>query len=133
MAGGAQGKDRGSAAVEFALILPVLLLLVFGIIDFGRLLNAKITLNQAAHEGARAAAVQGEDAARATIAKVLGGMAGGAGDPTITACGPQPLPGEDATVTVTYHFNYVTPLAILGGFGDANGNTLTATAVVPCL
>jgi len=36
-------RDRGAAAVEFALLLPVLLLLVFGIIDFGRALNAQIT------------------------------------------------------------------------------------------
>ena len=50
-------RDRGAAAVEFALLLPVLLLLVFGIIDFGRALNASITLTQAAREGARLAAV----------------------------------------------------------------------------
>ena len=45
--------DRGAAAVEFALLLPLLLLLVFGIIDFGRALNAQVTLTQAAREGAR--------------------------------------------------------------------------------
>ena len=51
-------RDRGAAAVEFALLLPVLLLLVFGIIDFGRALNAQITLTQAAREGARIAALR---------------------------------------------------------------------------
>ena len=50
-------RDRGAAAVEFALLFPVLLLIVFGIIDFGRALNAQITLTQAAREGARLAAV----------------------------------------------------------------------------
>ena len=50
-------RDRGSVAVEFALLLPLLLLLVFGIIDFGRALNAQITLTQAAREGARLAAL----------------------------------------------------------------------------
>ena len=39
------------------MVLPLLLLIVFGIIDFGRLLNAQITLTQAAREGARLAAV----------------------------------------------------------------------------
>ena len=45
--------DRGAAAVEFALLLPLLLLIVFGLIDFGRALDAQITLTQAAREGAR--------------------------------------------------------------------------------
>ena len=38
--------DRGSIAVEFALLLPMLLMIVFGIIDFGRALNAQITLTR---------------------------------------------------------------------------------------
>ncbi len=50
---GRKARDRGATAVEFALVLPLLLLLVFGIIDFGRALNAQITLTQAAREGAR--------------------------------------------------------------------------------
>src|SRR5258708_3259846 len=50
-------RDRGSVAVEFALLLPVLLLLIFGIIDFGRAINAQITLTQAAREGARLASL----------------------------------------------------------------------------
>src|SRR5262249_40588997 len=45
--------DRGATAVEFALLFPLLMLIVFGIIDFGRVLNAQITLTQAAREGAR--------------------------------------------------------------------------------
>ena len=49
--------DRGAVAVEFALLLPLLLLIAFGIIDFGRALNAQITLTQAAREGARLAAL----------------------------------------------------------------------------
>jgi len=50
-------RDRGSVAVEFALLLPVLLLLIFGVIDFGRAINDQITLTQAAREGARLAAL----------------------------------------------------------------------------
>ncbi len=46
-------RDRGAAAVEFALLFPLLMLIVFGTIDFGRALNAQITLTQAAREGAR--------------------------------------------------------------------------------
>ena len=36
---------------------PVLLLVIFGIIDFGRMLNAQITLTEAAREGARATSI----------------------------------------------------------------------------
>jgi Flp pilus assembly protein TadG len=124
------GEDQGSAAVEFALVLPVLMLIVFGIIDFGRMLNARITLSQAAHEGARAAAVVDGDEALAVITTVMGSMAAGMAPPAVTACEA----GEnEASVTVTYRFSYVTPLAVLGGFGDDDGMTMTATAVVPCL
>jgi hypothetical protein len=125
--------DQGSAAVEFVLVLPVLLLMLFAIIDFGRLLNAKIVLSQAAHEGARAAALVDEAEAQTIINKIVGPMSGGLDEPAIDACDPTPAPGTDATVTLTYHFDYVTPLAVFGGFGAEGGSTLTATAVVPCL
>jgi len=49
--------DRGAAAVEMALVLPVLLSLIIGIIDFSRIYNGQIQLSQAAREGARIAAL----------------------------------------------------------------------------
>ncbi|OLB80646.1 MAG: hypothetical protein AUI15_41345 [Actinobacteria bacterium 13_2_20CM_2_66_6] len=48
-------QQRSQGLTEFALIAPVLLLLTFGIIDFGRGLYFYITLQQAANEGARVA------------------------------------------------------------------------------
>jgi Flp pilus assembly protein TadG len=45
--------DSGQALVEFALVLPMLLLLVFGIIEFGRAWNARQVLTDAAREGTR--------------------------------------------------------------------------------
>lgn len=50
-------NENGQALVEFTLILPILILLVLGIIEFGWLLNAQITLNSSAREGARVGAV----------------------------------------------------------------------------
>lgn len=50
-------EDRGAQAVEFALIVPVLLLLVLGIIDFGYVFGQQLSLNQAVREGARKAVV----------------------------------------------------------------------------
>ena len=49
--------DRGAVAVEFALILPVLLLIVVGTIEFGRVYSQVQVYNGAAREGARCAAV----------------------------------------------------------------------------
>jgi Flp pilus assembly protein TadG len=51
------GWRRGTASVEFALVLPVLLALLFGIIEFGFLFKDQICVQQVAREGARAAAV----------------------------------------------------------------------------
>lgn len=50
-------RDRGAAMVEFALVLPILLVLVTGIIDAGYLFGQKLALNQAVREGARNAVV----------------------------------------------------------------------------
>lgn len=49
--------DRGAAAVEMALVMPLLFLMIMGIIDFGRIFNGEIQLSQAAREGARIAAL----------------------------------------------------------------------------
>jgi len=48
-----KGNERGSTAIEFSLILPIMLALVFGIVDFGRLLFSYEVLTNAAREGAR--------------------------------------------------------------------------------
>lgn len=50
-------RESGQSLVEFAIIVPVLLILVFGIIDFGMGLRAYITVTQATREGARYASV----------------------------------------------------------------------------
>lgn len=49
--------DSGVAAVEFAIIVPLLLLLVFGIIEFGTLFAQQLALSNGARQGARFAAV----------------------------------------------------------------------------
>lgn len=54
--------QKGAAAVEFALIVSILFLFIFGIIEFGRIFSELEVLNSAAREGARAAAVRGTSA-----------------------------------------------------------------------
>lgn len=50
-------RDSGASLVEFALILPLLCLLLFGIIQFGIAYDKKQSINSAAREGARTAAI----------------------------------------------------------------------------
>ena len=49
--------ERGASAVEFAIILPILVILVFGIVQFGIAFNKYISLTHAGREGSRLAAV----------------------------------------------------------------------------
>ena len=52
-------SERGSVMVEFALVVSILFLILFGIIQFGMVFNAQLSLNYAAREGARLAALPG--------------------------------------------------------------------------
>lgn len=53
-----KGRRSGQSLVEFALVLPIFLLLLFGLIDMGRYVYLNSTLSQAAREAARVAAVE---------------------------------------------------------------------------
>jgi hypothetical protein len=54
-------RSRGQELVEFAIVLPLLLLVVFGILDLGRLFHALITTTNAAREGARYGIIYPDD------------------------------------------------------------------------
>ena len=130
-------RDRGSVAVEFALLLPVLLLIIFGVIDFGRAINDQITLTQAAREGARLASLGYSTAAVQTRAQ---SAATGLSPVTVTvtsSCAAGAGLGVDAVVQTSYQFSFVTPVgAFASMFGSASFGsstlTLTATGEMPC-
>ena len=52
-------SEKGQSLVEFVLILPILIILILGVLEFGWMLNAKVTVNSAAREGARTRAALG--------------------------------------------------------------------------
>ena len=123
--------DRGAAAVELALVLPVLLLVLFGVIDFGRMLHTQLKLTEAAREGARAAALRQNATTRVQAA--TGGLDGVTAQ--VTTCPANAVATQDAVVTVTYHFQVVTPLAaIAGAFGSGPDESfpMDARGIMPC-
>lgn len=61
--------ERGAAAVEFALIVPVLVMIVFGIVDFGFAINRDTLVNNAAREGARVGALDPDQTAITTAVR----------------------------------------------------------------
>lgn len=119
--------------MEFALLVPILLLIVFGIIDFGRALNAQITLTQAAREGARLAAVGQPNVVSRTQAAAVGLTPVSV---SVTGCPTGAGLGVDAVVRATYSFSFVTPVGaiagLFGGSGLGTPITLRATGVMPC-
>lgn len=115
-------SERGGVAVEFALLAPILIMLLLGIMEFGRAYNVQVTLTNAAREGARSVAITAVEAdaiaAAINAAPTLNPMlkntdvtlryaAIPAMAPTPTAC----LPGRHVTVTVTYSLNTMTGIA----------------------
>jgi Flp pilus assembly protein TadG len=62
-------RRRGDAIVEFALVLPILLLILFGILELGRVIDAWIVVQNAAREGARVGTLDTTATAAATDAQ----------------------------------------------------------------
>jgi Flp pilus assembly protein TadG len=118
-------SERGAAAVEFALVLPVLIVLVLGIVEFGRAFQVQSTLAAAAREGVRIVAIQ-DDSAAATAAvqsassSLNPGLTGG--NLTISGCAGG---AANATLEITYQLPFLT-----GFFGS--GIDLTARGVMRC-
>ncbi|MEW6751086.1 MAG: TadE/TadG family type IV pilus assembly protein [Candidatus Latescibacterota bacterium] len=96
-------SQSGNAVVEFALVLPILFLLVFGITEFGRALMTSNVLYSAAREGARLAAI-GSDAAAVTarVNEVLDAASVEDAGRSITVTGP----GVGRTVTVAVQADF---------------------------
>lgn len=123
--------DRGAAAVEFALVVPLLLAIVFGVIGFGRVFSTQIDLSNAAQEAARyavfaptvpappsAGQVAGVAVAASSLSPVLS-----AGD--VSVSGSCSAAGSSVTVTAT---RLITFDFVLGTFT----RTITGRAVMRC-
>ncbi len=119
-------RDRGAQAVEFALVLPVLLLLLVGIMEFGRVFNLQAQLTQAARVAARTMALQNnQSAARAAAAASAPSLGITSGRVSISPATCPATGSADVTVRITVPVSFVS-----GMFGA--GLTLTGTGVMRC-
>ena len=145
-------RDRGAVLVEFALIAPIFLTLVFGIISYGYMLSYRQALGQAASEGARAAAVvpsgmsaaaKGTRALNAlndslssygvtcagSVLKHGSTTAGSCSIQTKTAC-PSDSSRSCAIVTIVHRYRDHPLIPTFPGLGITLPEQLTYTAVV---
>lgn len=111
-----KATERGAAAVEFAILVPVLIMFVFGIVEFGRAYNVQVTLTSAAREGARVMAIKNDPtaaktAAKATAAHIRPTLADGDIDFSSAAC------SADTQMTMTINYRLSTVTGIAGPFG----------------
>ncbi|HAM43896.1 MAG TPA: pilus assembly protein TadE [Propionibacteriaceae bacterium] len=139
------GRDRGAAAVEFALVLPVLVMLLVGIVDFGMVTNAQAIAGNAARDGARAASLGAKKAdaceaalqASSSLLNFSDTGSCGTSTPSITVTCQTPGGaacssdfdtsreiGGTAVVTVTYVYHWISPAV----FGLPGTTTITKSA-----
>jgi len=117
--------QNGGAAVEFALILPLLIFLIFGIIEFGLLEYNKLILTNASREGARAGVVMRiprvDDAQIQTVANkyaqnylVTFGSGAISFDPPIS---PADRSGNKSGIDLIFTLKYPYEFLVLSAFG----------------
>lgn len=136
-------STRGAAAVEFAMVLGPLLLLMIGVVEYGRLLWAREALQETAVAGARcmgmsatSCASGGAYSSTSTTTYVEGvannwGLTLTGSNITLSnsgACAGVSAPNAFSSVTLTYTFQSVVPLSLLGMSSAAN---LSTTACFP--
>ena len=123
-------SERGASAVEFAFIVPLLLLLALGIAEFGRAFQVEGTLSAAAREGVRIMALQNDQtAARSMVRSVASSLNPAITDAQITispsSCPAVYTPGSSVQLTISYR------LTLLTGFFGA-GLDLHSSGVMRC-
>jgi Flp pilus assembly protein TadG len=117
-------SERGQSMTEFAMVLPILVVLLFGIIQFGILFNNYVTLTDASRAGARAAAVSRQ--AADPVANATAAVRSSASDLDQSKLGVDVssgwTPGSQVTVTATYPYS----ISLLG-WVVTSGNLTTKT------
>ncbi len=132
--GRASRRASGQALVEFALTLPLLLLLVIGLVEFGRAWNAFQVITDAAREGARTAVIADpaitEDSVYGTIRSALARAALEADSAKISLAGVDAATGQPARVEIQYPYRFTFLSPFMSWVGDRETVTLTTVSVM---
>lgn len=125
-------KRFGAAAVEFALVAPLFFLLIFGMVEFGRMVMIQQVLTNATREGARKAVLDGATSTNVKSSVVTymsnGGVTISTSNVTISPTNPATATGGDpVTVTVSVPFSQVSWLPSPMFLG---GRQMTASTVM---
>ncbi len=135
---GIRKGEKGQSLAEFVLILPIFLILVFAIMDFGLGFHAWLTVTNSAREGARLGAVRAAasgscDSDPSTVSDNIECRVRETADAldqtnlTVFITGAQGTPGSSVVVKVDYDYDLITPLDNVLGLisGGALGPTLS--------
>jgi Flp pilus assembly protein TadG len=131
-------KEEGAELIEMAIVLPLLLLVIMSVVDFGLMFQRYVVLTNAAAEGARVSSLPGYSSADVTsrVASYAtnGGIRGSVSAVTtpvsLPGAGGGTWPGSQVTVTHVYNFNYIGPIARLFGGGPVGSVTLTSRSTM---
>ncbi len=116
--------------VEFALLVPIFLMLLFAIVDFGMGFHSWITVTNSAREGARLGAVAATQQQIEDRVYDTANLINESTNMDVLVTNAQGSPGESVVVQVDYDYDLITPLASLVTFisGDIIGPTLTLSS-----
>lgn len=128
-------KERGAVAVEMAIVLPLLLLILIGTMEFGRVFNVQNSLTQAAREGARHGAIHYNNSTLDVEGTALGAA------PSLNGLGVAVAhnagscsPGSNVEVTTSVNLASMSGFLDAGWFGSPGlfPMTLTGVGVMRC-
>lgn len=104
-------SNRGQALVETALVLPLVLMILLGIAQFGLIMNAQLTLQNAAREGARMGATGGDDSSVISRVYLVSGILVPS-KMTVTVSPEEAarIQGSTVTVKTEYEMDVIIPL-----------------------
>jgi Flp pilus assembly protein TadG len=117
-------SEEGSELIEFALVTPILVLLLAGIFDFGMMFRSYEVVTNAAREGARVGVLPGYDPVdvQARVDAYLG-ASGLTGARTTNVVNTPVVTGAGTFTARSVTVNYTYPFVVLGPVGAAFGGT----------